>query len=120
MASNVDTSTVGGKKLSTRNLKTLKETAAEQYSKAVNSLRLLVLQAAGAGVPGELDVRTVGLRTFRRGGTTDAKDCSVHPTAVDVHCRWRNGGVSTQDIYDARSIKRRVRVSGAVLAEPSA
>ena len=25
--------------------------------------------------------RTVGLRTFRRGGTTDAKDCFVHPTA---------------------------------------
>ena len=72
------------------------------------------------GVLGELDVRTVGLRTFRRGGTTDAKDCNVHATVVDVHCRWRNGGVSTQDIYDARSIKRRVRVSGAMLAEPSA
>ena len=32
----------------------------------------------------------------------------------------RDRGVSTQDIYDARSIKRRVRVSGAMLAGPSA
>ena len=36
--------------------------------------------------------------------------------AVDIHCRWRDRGVSTQDIYDARSIKRRVRVSEAMLA----
>ena len=72
------------------------------------------------GVPGELDVRTVGLRTFRRGGTTNAKDCYVHPTAVDVHCRWRDRGVSTQDIYDAKSVKRRVRVSAAMLADASA
>ena len=62
------------------------------------------------------EARTVGLRTFRRGGTTDAKDCNVQPEAVDIHCRWRDRGVSTQDIYDARSIKRRVRVSEAMLA----
>ena len=78
--------------------------------------RLLTLQALGIGVPSELDIRTVGLRTFRRGGTTDAKDCNVQPEAVDIHCRWRDRGVSTQDIYDARSIKRRVRVSEAMLA----
>ena len=82
--------------------------------------RLRMLQSAGMGVPGELDVRTVGLRTFRRGGTTNAKDCYVHPTAVDVHCRWRDRGVSTQDIYDAKSVKRRVRVSAAMLADASA
>ena len=70
----------------------------------------------GIGAPSDLDIRTVGLRTFRRGGTTDAKDCNVQPEAVDIHCRWRDRGVSTQDIYDARSIKRRVRVSEAMLA----
>ena len=79
-----------------------------------------MLQHTAMGVPGELDVRTVGLRTFRRGGTTDAKDCYVDPMAVDVHCRWRDRGASTQDIYDARSIKRRVRVSAAMLAGDSA
>ena len=40
----------------------------------------------------------------------------MQPEAVDIHCRWRDRGVSTQDIYDARSIKRRVRVSEAMLA----
>ena len=78
--------------------------------------RLLALQAAALGVPKDVEVRTVGLRTFRRGGTTDAKDNNVHPEAVAVHCRWRDGGTSTQDIYDARSIKRRVRVTAAMLA----
>ena len=78
--------------------------------------RLLALQAAALGVPRDVEVRTVGLRTFRRGGTTDAKDNNVHPEAVAVHCRWRDGGTSTQGIYDARSIKRRVRVTAAMLA----
>ena len=41
---------------------------------------------------------------------------NAHPEAVAVHCRWRDGGTSTQDIYDARSIKRRVRVTAAMLA----
>jgi hypothetical protein len=40
----------------------------------------------------------------------------AHPEAVDIHCRWRDRGVSTQDIYDARSTKRRVRVSEAMRA----
>ena len=61
-------------------------------------------------------VIATAVATARRGGTTDAKDNNVHPEAVAVHCRWRDGGTSTQDIYDARSIKRRVRVTAAMLA----
>ena len=86
MASNMDTSTVGGKKCSTRNLKTLKETAAEQYSKAVNSLS---------------------------GDRADSFDL-ITTASNDL------GKLGVHTHADARSIKRRVRVSGAMLAEPSA
>ena len=111
MASNLNKTNVGGFKTSSRSLNNLLASADKQFAEAINLL---------SGDRGELDIRTVGLRTFRRGGTTDAKDCFVHPTAVDVHCRWRDRGVSTQDIYDARSVKRRVRVSAAMLAPTTA
>ena len=58
----------------------------------------------------------VGLRTFRRGGTGDAKDGGAHPTKVDIHCRWRIRGVTMQDLYDPRSIRRRMEVTRGMLA----
>ena len=96
MASNMDTtgtSTVGGKKSSTRILKTLKETAAEQYSKAVNSL--------SGDRADSFDLITTA--------SNDLGKLSVHTHAAVIRS-------FDPDFLSAR----RVRVSGAMLAEPSA
>ena len=61
-----------------------------------------------------VSAKNVGLRTFRRGGTTNARDNRVPAPHIDLHGRWLGRGTTTQDLYDANSIVRRVEVSGSM------
>ena len=53
-------------------------------------------------------------RTFRRGGTTNARDNRVPAPDIDLHGRCLGRGTTTQDLYDANSIVRRVEVSASM------
>ena len=55
-----------------------------------------------------------GLRIFRRGGTTNAKDNRVDKDSIDLQGRWVSRGTTMQDLYtsgNANSIVRRLDVS---------